>query len=180
MNSLSPSLWIVLATIMINMMGVGMMWPILPTLVDELTVGDISYTAAVYGATAVVFSLMQFLCAPVMGALSDRFGRRKVMLIALMGLGFDTLLLAFAPSIAWVFIGRALGGVFGATYSIASAYITDSMKQEDRAAGFGMLGAAFGIGFIIGPLVGGFFGAIDIRMPFYFAAALSLTNCLLG
>jgi len=165
---------------MINMMGVGMMWPILPTLVDELTTGDISYTAAIYGATAVVFSIMQFLFAPFMGALSDRYGRRRIMLIALLGLGFDTLLLAFAPSIIWVFLGRALGGVFGATYSIASAYITDTTKPEDRAAGFGMLGAAFGIGFIIGPLVGGFFGTIDIRMPFYFAATLSFLNCLLG
>ena len=161
-------------------MGVGMMWPILPTLVEELVVGDISYVAAIYGATAVVFSIMQFLFAPVMGALSDRYGRRRIMLIALLGLGFDTLLLAFAPSILWVFLGRALGGVFGATYSIASAYITDTTKPEDRAAGFGMLGAAFGLGFITGPLVGGFFGSIDTRMPFYFAAALSLANCVLG
>ena len=166
--------------IMINMMGVGMMWPILPSLVEELTTGDISNTAAIYGATAVVFSIMQFLCAPFMGALSDRYGRRRMMLIALLGLGFDTLLLAFAPSIIWVFLGRALGGVFGATYSIASAYVTDTMKQEDRAAGFGMLGAAFGIGFIIGPLVGGFFGEIDLRMPFYFAATLSFANFIAG
>ncbi|MEM8541831.1 MAG: MFS transporter, partial [Pseudomonadota bacterium] len=165
---------------MINMMGVGMMWPILPTLVEELTQGDISNTAAIYGAVAVVFSLMQFLFAPVMGALSDYYGRRKIMLLALLGLGFDTLLLAFAPSIFWVFVGRALGGIFGATYSIASAYIADTMKEEDRAAGFGMIGAAFGIGFIIGPLVGGFFGAMDTRMPFYFAAALSFINFALG
>ncbi len=162
------------------MMGVGMMWPILPTLVDELTTGDVSYTAAVYGATAVIFSIMQFLFAPFMGALSDRYGRRSIMLIALLGLGFDTLLLAFAPSIIWVFLGRALGGVFGATYSIACAYIVDTTKPEDRAAGFGMLGAAFGIGFIIGPLVGGFLGAIDTRTPFYFAACLSFINCVLG
>ena len=167
-------------TIMINMMGVGMMWPILPTLVEELTTGDISWTAAVYGATAVIFSVMQFIFAPFMGALSDRYGRRKIMLLALLGLGFDTLLLALAPSIIWVFIGRALGGVFGATYSIASAYVTDTMKHEDRAAGFGLLGAAFGIGFIIGPLIGGFFGAIDTRMPFYFAATLSFINVVLG
>lgn len=156
------------------------MWPILPSLVEELTGGDVSNTAAIYGATAVVFSIMQFLFAPVMGALSDRFGRRPVMLVALLGLGFDTLLLAFAPSIFWVFVGRALGGIFGATHSIASAYVSDTMKPEDRAAGFGMLGAAFGIGFIVGPLVGGFFGAYDIRLPFYFAAALSFINVLLG
>ncbi|MEM9329687.1 MAG: TCR/Tet family MFS transporter [Pseudomonadota bacterium] len=180
MPNLNFSIWIVLCTIMINMMGVGMMWPILPTLVEELTQGDISNTAAIYGAVAVVFSLMQFLFAPVMGALSDYYGRRKIMLLALLGLGFDTLLLAFAPSIFWVFVGRALGGIFGATYSIASAYIADTMKEEDRAAGFGMIGAAFGIGFIIGPLVGGFFGAMDTRMPFYFAAALSFINFALG
>ncbi|MEM7213943.1 MAG: TCR/Tet family MFS transporter [Pseudomonadota bacterium] len=180
MTTLNISLWIVLGTVMINMMGVGMMWPILPTLVEELTGGNVSDTAAIYGAIAVVFSLMQFLCAPVMGALSDKYGRRKVMLIALLGLGFDTLLLAFAPSILWVFIGRALGGVFGATYSIASAYVADTMEPEDRAAGFGMIGAAFGIGFIVGPLIGGYFGSIDTRMPFYFAAALSFLNFILG
>lgn len=180
MKKLDASLWIVLATIMINMMGVGMMFPILPTLVEELTHGDVSNTAAIYGATAVVFSVMQFLFAPVMGALSDRFGRRPVMLFALAGLGLDTLLLAFAPSILWVFLGRALGGIFGATHSIASAYVSDSMKPEDRAGGFGKIGAAFGIGFIIGPLVGGFFGNIDTRLPFYFAAGLSLINVIFG
>lgn len=165
---------------MINMMGVGLMWPILPTLVEELTGGTISQTASVYGATAVVFSLMQFLFAPVMGALSDRYGRRPVMLIALLGLGLDTLLLAFAPSIFWIFIGRALGGIFGATYSIASAYIADTMEEKDRAAGFGLIGAAFGVGFIIGPLAGGLLGEIDIRLPFYFAAALSFLNFIMG
>ena len=177
---ISASLWVVLFSIMINMMGVGMMWPILPTLVDELTTGDISYTAAIYGITAVVFSIMQFLCSPFMGALSDRHGRRPIMLIAVLGLGIDTLLLAFAPNIIWVFLGRALGGVFGATYSIASAYITDTMDQEDRAAGFGMLGAAFGIGFVIGPVVGGQFGSIDTRLPFFFAACLSFINFAVG
>lgn len=167
-------------TIMINMMGVGLMWPILPTLVTELTGENVSNAAAIYGATAIIFSLMQFLFAPLMGALSDRFGRRPVMLIALLGLGFDTLLIAFAPSILWVFIGRAMGGIFGATYSIASAYIADTMAEKDRAAGFGMIGAAFGIGFIVGPLVGGFFGEIDTRLPFYIAAALSFINLILG
>ena len=123
---------------------------------------------------------MQFLFAPLMGALSDRFGRRRVMLLALTGLAFDTLFLAFAPTILWVFVGRALGGVFGATHSIASAYVADTMDEKDRAAGFGLIGAAFGIGFIIGPVVGGFFGSYDIRLPFYFAAALSFTNLILG
>lgn len=165
---------------MINMMGVGMMWPIMPTLVDELTDGDISRTAAIYGATAVIFSVMQFVFAPLMGALSDRYGRRPVMLICLLGLGLDTLLLAFAPNMLWVFLGRALGGVFGASYSIASAFVADTMKPEDRAEGFGMIGAAFGIGFIVGPPIGGYFGAMDIRLPFYFAASLSFINLTFG
>ena len=176
----NKSLQIVLFTIMINMMGVGLIWPILPSLVTELTGGSISSTAAIYGATAVVFSLMQFLFSPLMGALSDRFGRRPIMLIALLGLGFDNLLLAFANSIELMFAGRMLGGIFGATMVIANAYIVDTMKEEDRAAGFGKIGAAFGIGFIIGPLVGGVLGEIDLRLPFYCAAAVSFANAAIG
>ncbi|MEO1142165.1 MAG: MFS transporter, partial [Pseudomonadota bacterium] len=174
------SLQIVLFTIMINMMGVGLIWPILPSLVQELTGGTISSTAAIYGATAVVFSLMQFLFSPLMGALSDRFGRRPIMLIALLGLGFDNLLLAFANSIELMFAGRMLGGIFGATMVIANAYIVDTMKEEDRAAGFGKIGAAFGIGFIVGPLVGGVLGEIDLRLPFFCAAAVSFANAAIG
>ena len=162
------------------MMGVGLVWPILPNLVQELAGGTISQTAALYGAIAVVFSLMQFLFAPLMGALSDRFGRRPVMLLALVGLGMDNIMLALAPTIGWMFLGRALGGIFGATFSIANAYIADSTDEEDRAAGFGMIGAAFGIGFIIGPLAGGLLGEIDSRLPFYFAAALSFINVIFG
>ncbi len=162
------------------MMGVGLVWPTLPLLVEELSGGTISQTAAIYGATAVIFSLMQFIFAPIMGALSDRFGRRPVMLVALTALGFDNIFLALAPTIGWMFFGRALGGVFGATMSIASAYIADSTDAKDRAAGFGMIGAAFGVGFIIGPILGGFLGSYDLRLPFYCAAALSFANALFG
>lgn len=165
---------------MINMMGAGLVWPTLPSLVLELTGGTISQTAAIYGATAVVFSLMQFLFAPLMGALSDRYGRRRVMLIALTALGLDNIFLALAPTIGWMFFGRALGGVFGATVSIANAYIADTTETKDRAAAFGMIGAAFGVGFIIGPIVGGFLGAYDLRLPFYCAAALSFANAIFG
>lgn len=162
------------------MMGVGLVWPTLPLLVEELTGGSISKTAAIYGGTAVIFSLMQFIFAPIMGALSDRYGRRPIMLIALLALGLDNIFLALAPTIGWMFFGRALGGVFGATASIANAYIADTTAAKDRAAGFGMIGAAFGAGFIIGPIVGGFLGTYDIRLPFYCAAALSFANAIFG
>ena len=165
---------------MINMMAAGIVWPTLPSLVAELTGGTISQTAAIYGATAVIFSLMQFLFAPLMGALSDRYGRRRVMLVALTALGLDNIFLAFAPTIAWMFVGRAVGGVFGATVSIANAYIADTTDSKDRAAAFGMVGAAFGVGFIIGPILGGFLGAYDLRLPFFVAAAFSFANAIFG
>jgi len=165
---------------MINMMGAGLVWPTLPSLVMELTGGTVSRTAAIYGATAVVFSLMQFLFAPLMGALSDRYGRRRVMLVALTGLGLDNIFLALAPTIGWMFFGRALGGIFGATVSIANAYIADTTTSKDRAAAYGMVGAALGIGFIIGPIAGGFLGSYDLRLPFYCAAALSFGNAIFG
>ncbi|MCO5135680.1 MAG: MFS transporter [Phyllobacteriaceae bacterium] len=177
---LTPSTLIVLATVVINMTGVGLFWPILPMLVQELGGGTVSQTAALYGAISVVFALMQFIFAPMMGALSDRFGRRPVLLVALAGMGFDSILLALAPSIAWVFAGRALGGIFGATFSVANAYMADISKSEDRAAAFGLVGAAFGLGFILGPLLGGVLGEIDLRLPAFAAAALSFLNVVFG
>ena len=161
-------------------MGAGLVWPTLPSLVSELTGGTVSQTAAIYGATAVVFSLMQFLFAPLMGALSDRYGRRSVMLIALTALGLDNIFLALAPTIGWMFVGRAVGGILGATTSIANAYIADTTEAKDHAAAFGMVGAAFGVGFIIGPVLGGFLGSYDLRLPFYCAAALSFGNAIFG
>ncbi len=162
------------------MMGVGLVWPTLPALVKELVGGSISQTAIYYGSIAVIFSIMQFIFAPILGALSDRYGRRKVMLIALAALGFDNILLALAPSIGWMVIGRALGGIFGATMSIANAYVADTTPDKERAAAFGMIGAAFGVGFILGPLLGGLLGGIDLRLPFYVAAGLSFANVIFG
>lgn len=170
----------VLATVVVNMTGVGLFWPILPMLVGELGGGDISQTAWTYGALSVVFAVMQFLFAPVMGALSDRYGRRPVLLVALAGMGFDSLLIAMAPNLAWVFAGRALGGVFGATFSVANAYMADISEAKDRAAAFGLVGAAFGLGFILGPLMGGVLGEIDLRLPVYAAAGLSFLNVAFG
>jgi len=177
---ITPSLAFVLITVMINMMGVGLVWPILPNLVEELTGLPVSQTAQIYGWTVVSFSLMQFLFAPLAGHLSDRFGRRPIMLIALVGMFLDNLLLALAPSIEWMFAGRILGGIFGATFVVANAYVADTTKPEKRAAGFGLIGAAFGIGFIIGPLAGGYLGEYDLRLPFQMAAGLSLTNAIFG
>ncbi|MCP4073800.1 MAG: TCR/Tet family MFS transporter [Hyphomicrobiales bacterium] len=174
------SLLIVLFTVMINMMGVGMAWPILPLLVRELTGGSISQVATIYGATAIIFSLMQFIVSPLMGILSDRFGRKPVMLVALAALGFDNILLALAPTISWMFFGRLIGGAFASTMAIANAFVADTTKPDKRAKGFGLIGAAFGIGFVIGPLVGGILGEIDLRLPFWFAAFLSFANVGFG
>ncbi len=171
---------IVLMTVVINMTGVGLFWPILPQLVRELGGGDISNTALLYGAISVVFALMQFIFAPMMGALSDRYGRRPVMLVALTGLGLDSLLIAFAPNIWWLFVGRALGGVFGATFSVANAYMADVTRGSERAAAFGLVGAAFGLGFVIGPLMGGVLGEYDLRLPIFVAAGLSFLNVIFG
>jgi len=162
------------------MMGVGLVWPTLPALVEELVGGTVSETALYYGLIAVIFSVMQFIFAPILGALSDRFGRRKVMLIALTALGLDNILLALAPTIGWMIIGRALGGIFGATMSIANAYVADTTPEKERAAAFGLIGAAFGVGFILGPLLGGLLGTIDLRLPFYVAAGLSFANVIFG
>ncbi|KAG1700526.1 Tetracycline resistance protein, class C [Nymphon striatum] len=165
---------------MINMMGAGLVWPILPSLVAELTGGSISRTAAIYGATAVVFSLMQFLFAPIMGALSDRYGRRPIMLLALIALGLDNILMAFAPTIGWMFFARAMGGIFGATTSIANAYIADTMDAKDRATGFGMIGAAFGVGFIVGPVLGGYWVAMIYDCLFIAQPDFHLPTLYLG
>lgn len=171
---------IVLATVVINMTGVGLFWPILPGLVGELSGGPVSDTALWYGAISVIFALMQFLFAPMMGALSDRFGRRPVLLLALAGMGLDSIFVALAPNIFWLFIGRMLGGMFGATFSVANAYMADISTGKDRAAAFGLVGAAFGLGFILGPLIGGVLGEIDLRLPIFCAAGLSFINVVFG
>ncbi len=162
------------------MTGVGLFWPILPGLVQELSGGTVSQTALLYGAVSIVFALMQFIFAPMMGALSDRYGRRPVLLIALTGMGIDSILLAFAPNLIWLFIGRMLGGIFGATFSVSNAYMADISTGKDRAAAFGLVGAAMGLGFIVGPLMGGVLGEIDLRLPIFCAAGLSFINVIFG
>ena len=184
------SLVFILAVVVIDMLGIGLAYPILPRLIQTFVGGDASQAAYVYGVLAAVYALMQFIFAPLMGALSDRFGRRPVLLIALTGLAVDYLILAFAPNIWWFAVGRVLSGICGATFTTAGAYMADVTPPEKRAANFGLIGAAFGFGFIIGPVIGGVLGGIDlhlpfltipgIRLPFLAAAGLTFLNMLFG
>lgn len=170
----------VFVMVIINMLGVGLAWPILPKLVQELIGGTISEAAYGFAFLTLSYALAQFLFSPLLGALSDRYGRRPILLLAALGLAFDHLLIALAPSLGAVILLRAIGGMFGATISTANAYVTDVSTPETRARNFGMIGAAFGIGFVVGPLMGGLLGSIDIRYPFYAAAALAFIQFLYG
>jgi DHA1 family tetracycline resistance protein-like MFS transporter len=167
---------ILFAILVIDVFGIGLMLPVVPELVRELTGGDVSSAAATYGWLIALYSLMQFLCGPAMGALSDRFGRRPILLASMAGLGVDYLLLAVAPSIWIVAVARIIGGAMGASISTASAYIADITPPERRAQSFGFIGVAFGIGFILGPLAGGFLAEYGIRVPFYGAAIVSFVT----
>lgn len=169
-RSQSVKLAILFAVLLIDVFGIGIMLPVVPILVRELNGGEIGSAATIYGFLIALYSLMQFLFGPAMGALSDRFGRRPILLASTVGLGIDYLLLAIAPSLWLVVVARLVGGVFGASISTASAYIADITPPEKRAQNFGLIGVAFGIGFIAGPLVGGILGEYGSRVPFYAAA----------
>ncbi len=162
------------------MLALGVMIPVLPKLVVEFLGGDTAGAAMIYGLFGTVWAAMQFLFSPVLGALSDRYGRRPVILTSNLGLGLDYIMMAVAPSLGWLFLGRVISGITGASFATAGAYIADVTPPDERAAKFGMLGAAFGFGFIVGPAVGGLLGSIDLRLPFWAAAALSLTNAAYG
>jgi MFS transporter, DHA1 family, tetracycline resistance protein len=170
----------IFATVFLDMLGFGIIAPVLPKLVLGFTGGDAARAAAIFGAFATVFALMQFVCAPLLGVLSDRFGRRPVIVLSNLGLGLDYVLMALAPSVAWLFAGRLVAGITSASTTTASAYVADAAVPEDRAAGFGLLGAAFGCGFIAGPALGGLLGGVNPRLPFWCAAALSIANALYG
>ncbi len=170
----------ILITILIDCIGFGIIIPIMPDLIRELTQSDISEAARYGGWLLVAYAAMQFLFAPVLGSLSDRFGRRPILLIALFGMAVDYIFLAFAPTIWWLFVGRVFAGISGASITTASAYIADVSEPEKRAQNFGLIGAAFGLGFILGPVVGGLFAQFGLRVPFMIAAGLSLLNWLYG
>ena len=167
-------------TLVLDVTGLGLIIPVLPKLISQLINGSVSDAAKWGGYLTAAYAIMQFLFAPVLGGLSDKYGRRPVLLFSLFGFGLDYLFLSFAPTIGWLFVGRALAGITGASFTTATAYIADISTDENRSQNFGMVGAAFGIGFIIGPVIGGLLGSMGPRIPFMVAAGLSLINCLYG
>jgi MFS family permease len=189
-----PALGFIVVTLFLDILGLGLIIPILPRLVERFVGNDATEGAFYVGVLAASYALMQFVFSPIMGSLSDRFGRRPVLLLSLFGAGFDYVLLAFAPSLAWFFVGRVVAGFCGASIGTAAAYIADVSPPEKRAQNFGLIGMAFGLGFVAGPLLSAFLGTIDlplpgfianltgyatlpgIRFPFLVAACLTLTN----
>ena len=168
-------------TLLIDVTGLGLIIPVVPKLIEDLLhTTNISKVALFGGLLTFSYAIMQFLFAPVLGNLSDKYGRRPVLLFSLLGFGLDYLLLAFAPSIGWLFVGRIIAGITGASMTTASAYIADISTPETRAQNFGMIGAAFGLGFIVGPMIGGLLGEMGPRIPFLVAAGLALLNAAYG
>ena len=167
-------------TLLIDVIGWGLIIPVMPELIagmKHISVGEASKDG---GWLLFVYALMQFVCAPILGNLSDQYGRRPVILFSLFGFGIDYIFLGFAPSFGWLFLGRTISGITGASFTAASAYIADISTSETRAKNFGLIGAAFGLGFIIGPAIGGLLTGWGIRAPFYAAAILTLLNWLYG
>jgi len=170
----------IFVTVMLDMLALGMIIPVLPKLVERFMGGNTAAAAEVFGLFNTAWALMQFLFSPLIGALSDRFGRRPVVLLSNFGLGLDYVLMALAPTLPWLFVGRVISGITTASISTAYAYVADVTPPERRAKSFGILGAAFGMGFVLGPALGGVLGAIEPRLPFWVAAAFSLVNALYG
>lgn len=170
----------IFVTVLIDILSFGVIIPVLPGLVREFTGGDFAEAARWVGVFGTLFAAIQFLSSPVHGTLSDRFGRRPVILLSCFGLGMDFILMAMAKTVGWLLAARCFSGMFSASFTTANAYIADVTAPEKRAQAYGLLGAAFGVGFIIGPIVGGLLGSWDLRAPFWFAACLSLANFLYG
>ncbi|MGQ3058417.1 MAG: TCR/Tet family MFS transporter [Nevskia sp.] len=167
-------------TVVIDVLAFGLIIPVLPKLIEQFRGGDTAYAAETYGLFATAWALMQFLFSPLLGALSDRWGRRPVILISCFGLGLDYIVMALAPTVGWLLVGRILSGITASSFSVSAAYVADITPPDRRAAGFGMLGAAFGLGFVVGPALGGLLGGIDPRLPFWAAAGLALVSALYG
>jgi DHA1 family tetracycline resistance protein-like MFS transporter len=170
----------IFVTVVLDVIAMGVVIPVLPRLVEGFMGGDTANAARMFGAFGTVWSLMQFVCSPLLGALSDRFGRRPVILISNFGLGLDYIFMALAPSLGFLFIGRVISGITGASFTTAGAYIADVTPPEKRAAGYGIMGAAWGLGFVLGPALGGLLGGINPRLPFWVSAALTLLNASYG
>jgi DHA1 family tetracycline resistance protein-like MFS transporter len=170
----------VFVTVLLDMLAIGVVIPVLPKLVVDFLAGDTARAAEIYGVFGIVWALMQFLFSPLHGALSDRFGRRPLILISNIGLAFDYVLMALAPNLWWLFVGRVLSGITAASISTSYAYVADVTPPRQRAARFGLLGVAFGAGFVLGPALGGLAGSVDPRLPFWIAGVLSFANTLYG
>jgi DHA1 family tetracycline resistance protein-like MFS transporter len=170
----------IFVTVLLDMLALGIIVPVLPKLIIEFEGGDTANAALYYGAFGTVWAAMQFLAAPFIGALSDRFGRRPVILMSTLGLALDYFIMATAPTLRWLFLGRVLSGITSASFATGYAYIADVTTKEKRAGYYGMLGAAFGVGFVLGPAVGGILGSFDLRLPFWVAGGLSLLGTAYG
>ena len=176
----APALVFIFITLLIDVTGLGIIIPVFPKLLEQLIHGNISQAASWGALLTPAYALMQFIFSPVLGGLSDRYGRRPVLLFSLLGFGIDYLFQGFAPSIGWLFLGRVLAGITGASFTTATAYIADISPPEKRAQNFGLVGAAFGVGFILGPAIGGLLGQYGPRVPFFVAAGLTMVNFLYG
>jgi len=170
----------IFVTVLIDMIGFGILIPVMPTLIMEVTDSSFGPAAIWGGRLLVVYAVMQFFFAPVIGSLGDRFGRRPVLLASLVTYGINYTIMGFAPSLGWLFVGRVLAGISGASHTTANAYIADISAPGDRTKNFGLIGAAFGLGFILGPATGGLLGEYDSRLPFFAAAGLAFANSLFG
>lgn len=167
-------------TLLLDVIGLSIVIPVFPRLIEQLIDGDISKASQWSGLLLFAYAMMQFICAPIVGNLSDKYGRRPVLLLSLLGFGIDYIFLWLAPTIWWLFLGRIIAGMFGASFTTASAYIADISTDENRAKNFGMIGAAFGLGYIIGPVLGGLLSELGPRVPFIAAAILTFLNVLYG
>jgi DHA1 family tetracycline resistance protein-like MFS transporter len=169
----------IFSIVLLDVIALGIIIPVLPKLVQDMLGGDTPRAAELYGLFGTAWALMQFVFSPL-GALSDRFGRRPVLLISMLGLGLDYILMALAPTLVWLFVGRVISGITSASFSTAYAYLSDVIPPEKRARSFGLVGAAFGVGFVLGPAIGGLLGGVDPRLPFWIAAAFCLANAAFG
>lgn len=176
----TPALGFIFVTLLIDVTGWGIIIPVIPNLIQELAGGTNSQASEYGGWLVSAYAVMQFVCAPIVGAISDQYGRRPVLLASLFGFGVDYLITAFAPTLGWLFLGRIVAGIMGASFTTAGAYIADISTPEKRAQNFGIIGAAFGLGFIVGPVIGGLLGGLGTRIPFLVTAGLTMINWLYG